>query len=115
MVEPDLVDRIFEYIAKEMPHVKDVAKHKEAVRAEFGGESCYVAKKSQADRAELTAKILALFNGRNPVEVARKLGISRATVYRKIKQPGKQKTDLQQYQKSESIRKEFEQLRKIAK
>ena len=93
--EPDLVDRIFDYILSDpamaaamrgMPSraADPVDDLKAAVRAEFRGEECYIAvRKVQA------AQVLALFNGRNASEVARRLDISRATVYRHIKQPGK--------------------------
>ena len=93
--EPDLVDRIFDYIlsdpamatamrgmrSRETDPVEDL---KAAVRAEFQGEECYI-----AGRRVQAADVLALFNGRNASEVARRLDISRATVYRHIKQPGK--------------------------
>lgn len=93
--EPDLVDRIFDYIlsdpamaaamrgirSREADPVSDL---KAAVRAEFQGEECYI-----AGRKVQAAQVLALFNGRNASEVARRLDISRATVYRHIKQPGR--------------------------
>lgn len=87
--EPDLVDRIFDYIMAELPQISEcVAKHKAAVRAEFRGEECYIASRPATERQQTTAKVLALFNGRNASEVARRLQISRATVYRVLKQPG---------------------------
>jgi len=90
--EPDLVDRIFDYIlsdpamaaalrSRQTDPVDDL---KAAVRAEFQGEECYI-----TGRRVQAANVLALFNGRNASEVARRLNISRATVYRHIKQPGK--------------------------
>jgi DNA-binding transcriptional ArsR family regulator len=93
--EPDLVDRIFDYILsdpamaaamrgmrnRDADPVNDL---KAAVRAEFQGEECYI-----AGRRVQAAEVLAQFNGRNASEVARRLDISRATVYRHIKQPGK--------------------------
>ncbi len=93
--EPDLVDRIFDYILSDPTMAAamrgmqgkegdPVSQLKSAVRNEFLGERCYV-----TDRSETAEKILALFNGRNATEVARRLNISRATVYRHIKQPGK--------------------------
>lgn len=90
---PDLVDRIFDYIASELPQIKllaeEQARLKTAVRAEFAGERTYVAGRLAADkRLRLVREVLALFNGRNASEVARRLGISRASVYRFIKQPG---------------------------
>ncbi len=89
--EPDLVDRIFDYILAELPEVAAcVAKHKAAVRAEFRGEDCYIAGRPATERQQTVAQVLSLFDGRNATEVARRLRISRATVYRILKQPGGQ-------------------------
>ena len=86
--EPDLVDRIFEYILADFPQIAgdQLAKAKEAVREEFGGEDVYIPARGAADRKRLVAEVLSLFNGRNATEIARRLGISRASVYRFIKQ-----------------------------
>lgn len=100
--EPDLVDRIFEYIFSDPalsaavkacaePGSGGVEKLKTAVRAEFRGEECYIASRPATARQELVAQVLAMFNGRNASEVARRLGIGRATVYRVIKQAGAHK------------------------
>ena len=62
---------------------------KEDVRAEFRGEECYIAGMPATARQERVSQVLALFNGRNSSEVARRLGISRKTVYRHIKQAGR--------------------------
>jgi Mor family transcriptional regulator len=91
--EPDLVDRIFDYILAEFPQIAcqppdKIAGTKAAVRAEFKGEECYVAARPQTVRQQTVTQVLALFNGRNATEVARRLQISRATVYRVLKQPG---------------------------
>jgi Mor family transcriptional regulator len=87
--EPDLVDRIFDYILSELPEVSAaVLKHKSAVRAEFAGEKCYIANRPATQRQEQAAQVLALFNGRNTREIARKLDISPVTVWRYIKQAG---------------------------
>lgn len=56
---------------------------------EFKGEEYYFAEVDKAERKRRINKILTLFNGRNAAEVARRLQISRATVYRVLKQPGK--------------------------
>lgn len=87
---PDLVDRIFELLAEEVPELgADVlAEAKLGVRAEFGSSLGYIRSGHEARRQELARMILALFNGRNASEVARELDISRATVYRFLKQPG---------------------------
>ena len=93
--EPDLVDRIFDYIlsdpalakamlAMQSRHADPVGELKSAVRAEFSGERVSI-----SSRTSIARQVLALFDGRNASEVARRLNISRATVYRHIKQPGK--------------------------
>lgn len=88
--EPDLVDRIFEYLLAEFPHLAGdaarVEKAQAAVRAEFAGEEVYIQKRSSKD---IAAEVLRMFNGRNATEVARRLRIHRATVYRYLKQAGK--------------------------
>lgn len=86
--EPDLVDRIFEYILADFPQIAgdQFAKAKEAVREEFGGEDVYIPARGASDRKRQVAEVLSLFNGRNATEIARRLGISRASVYRFIKQ-----------------------------
>lgn len=96
---PDLVDRIFEYIFSDptlaaaiqqsvQANKASIPKIKAAVRSEFRGEECYIAGRPATARQEQVAQVLALFNGRNATEVARSLGISRASVYRHIKQSG---------------------------
>jgi Mor family transcriptional regulator len=90
--EPDLVDRIFEYIIAEIPELVAAARLdqlKSDVRSEFAGERGYVAKRPPTERQRLALQVLALFNGRNATEVARKLQLGRTTVYRILKQPGK--------------------------
>lgn len=104
--EPDLVDRIFEYIlsdptlaaaiAKSAEESKaNVSKLKAAVRSEFRGEECYIAGRPATARQELVSQVLSLFNGRNATEVARRLNISRTSVYRYIKQAGRPGKPLQ--------------------
>lgn len=96
--EPDLVDRIFDYLMEASPGfaegLENVEQAKQAVRAEFGGQETYIRSGNsgdvRADRSrETAAKVLQLFNGRNATEVARVLGIGRATVYRHLKTAGK--------------------------
>lgn len=88
---PDLVDRIFEYIVQEVPGIAAprLAQLKIDIRAEFAGEDHYIPKRPVTERQALVAQVLALFNGRNASELARTLQISRATVYRVLKQPGR--------------------------
>jgi len=86
----DLVARMLDYLVKLKP---DLAKQRKALaddmRKEFGGQRWYVASRQPTERQERIAAILATFNGRNASEVARTLKISRATVYRVLKQPGR--------------------------
>lgn len=90
--EPDLVDRIFDYLFTECPeflrHVAGdrVEEAKQAVRDEFAGQEVYIAARSASASEQLAFEVLSLFNGRNATEVGRRLQISRATVYRKLKQ-----------------------------
>lgn len=91
--EPDLVDRIFAFLAEIRPEMfgpgANLAQAKRAVREEFGGFTAYVRSCKRERSSELAAEVLQHFNGRNASEVARRLRISRATVYRCIKQPGR--------------------------
>lgn len=85
--DPDLVDRIFDYVVQLLPELADRAEEvKEAVRQDFGGQVMVYVRKEGSRR--LAQQVLQLFNGRNASEVARELKISRATVYRYLKQPG---------------------------
>lgn len=88
--EPDLVDRIFDYLLAEFPQLAGdaarVRRAQTAVRAEFAGEEVYIQKRSSK---EIAAEVLRMFDGRNATEVARRLRIHRATVYRYLKQAGK--------------------------
>lgn len=90
-MEPDLVDRIFEYLGAEYPALLGprMDELKSAVRAEFRGQKVWIANRSQLERHRQAQRVLALFNGRNAREVARRLGVSRATVYRALKQAGR--------------------------
>ena len=87
--EPDLVDRIFDYIVEQLPELSERADEvKEAVREEFAGIETYIQKRRDVTRQKLAIQVLSLFNGRNVSEVARKTGTSRATVYRLLRQAG---------------------------
>lgn len=96
--EPDLVDRIFDYILDDPAMAMAlkalggdgpaVDRLKSEVRAEFRGEECYISGRAATDRQAMVQQVLALFNGRNATEVARRLQISRASVYRYLKQAG---------------------------
>lgn len=93
--DPDLVDRIFDYLAKELAHVllsgddEVLRQAKSAVRDEFGGtDKVYVKRRDNADehRRQIAQAVLSNFNGRNATTIARELGIGRATVFRILKQ-----------------------------
>lgn len=92
--DADLVDRIFDYLLTEIPGFAQsverarVAELKAAVRSEFAGDRQRIAPRTAAGRRDTVAQVLALFNGRNATQVARRLNISRASVYRYIKQAG---------------------------
>lgn len=89
--DPDLVDRIFEFIGAQFPEMGPLLPDlKEATRAEFSGQEFYIPKRGRTDRQQQVASVLALFNGRNATAMARELGIGRATVYRVLKQAGYQ-------------------------
>ncbi|MDN4057136.1 Mor transcription activator family protein [Massilia sp. YIM B02769] len=89
---PDLVDAIFAFIQAEFPDFAGrAAELKAEVRREFSGIEIYIPQRSQAAREQLAREVLSAFNGRNAAEVARRLGIGRATVYRIIKQDGEKK------------------------
>lgn len=89
---PDLVDRMFEYLIEMLPELRGSAAAVERVeqqlRSEFAGQDVYIPAKSLVGKAEERRQVLRLWNGRNATSVARSLGISRATVYRYLKQPG---------------------------
>ena len=94
--DPDIVDRIFDYIAEQFPErfgacleADCMARLKDATRAEFAGAEVYIPNVSPTERQRRVVEVLRLFNGRNATEVARRLQISRATVYRLLKQPGR--------------------------
>lgn len=89
---PDLVDAIFKYLSDAFPELaSQLVVLEDEVREEFQGIEIYIPRRSTARRKELAANVLKLFNGRNATEVARKLGVGRATVYRIIKQAGTRK------------------------
>lgn len=89
---PDLVDRMFEYLIELLPELRgnaaSVERVEQQLRKEFAGQAAYVPVRSSMDKAEERRQVLRLWNGRNATGVARALGISRATVYRHLKQPG---------------------------
>lgn len=84
---PDLVTAIFDVLIETNPELAALREEGEAaVRHRLRGLRGTVLDKP--DSETLATKVLALFNGRNAREVARKLGIGRASVYRYLKQAG---------------------------
>ena len=96
LAELDLVDRIFEYLQPHLPELEEdtLLELKQAVRAEFRGGDAYIAGRPRTERQQRVQQVLSLFNGRNAREVARRLSISRATVYRTLKQAGRERNSL---------------------
>jgi plasmid stabilization system protein ParE len=88
--QADLIDAVISYVVSIHPELgtqrDDMT---EALRAEFGGQRWYVSARPETDRQRKARQVLETFNGRNAREVARTLQISRATVYRILKQPGR--------------------------
>lgn len=86
--DEDLITAVLDYLCQRLP---DAAAHRAdweaALRADFGGRRHYVPTKPAATRDQLAQQILALYNGRNASQIARRLRIGRATVYRVLKQP----------------------------
>ena len=80
------VDQLYEAVPDLNPNDRErIEAFAERMRLEHGGGETYIRKRVAGTRRE---RALALFNGRNTTEVARELGVSRATVYRLLKQPG---------------------------
>lgn len=88
---PDLVDRIFAHVLQLIPELAsaDIQSTKAAIRSEFGGAQQYVRSESVDRRKrDVERAVRRMFDGRNATQIARVLNISRATVYRCLKQPG---------------------------
>lgn len=86
----DLLRRIIETLQTMQPSLTDeiALEIERSLRAEFAGEEVYIPKR-QPERDRLRLEVRRKFNGRNATEVARELGIGRATVYRILKTGGK--------------------------
>jgi Mor family transcriptional regulator len=91
--DSDFVDSLLDLLCEQLPTLsQDRPRLKAAICHHFGGDRYYVAARVPKQGADDTAaNVLALFNGRNAREVARKLGIGRASVYRYLKQAGGKK------------------------
>jgi transcriptional regulator of acetoin/glycerol metabolism len=88
--DPDLVDRIFDHILSLLPELRThEGDLKGTIRREFGGTEQYVRSEAVERRQrDIEVKVRRMFDGRNASHIARVLGISRATVYRCLKQSG---------------------------
>ena len=94
--DPDLVDRIFDHVLQLIPELAgaDIQSTKAAIRTEFGGAQQYIRSESVDRRErEIEHVVRRMFDGRNATHIARVLNISRATVYRCLKQPGRSSDD----------------------
>lgn len=86
--EADLIDRMIEYL-RDILDADVLDQVRADLRAEFAGDEVYIPRVPRTERQQRVATVLRLFDGRNATEVARRLGISRATVYRVLKQAGR--------------------------
>ena len=86
--DPDLIDRIIEMLRAEFPGLADdLVQYESDLRAEFAGDRSYIRGMPATDRQKRVSSVLGMLaNGRNATTIARKLEISRPTVYRIIKQ-----------------------------
>lgn len=57
------------------------------ISRDWSGDNVYISR--DAERARMRDEVRRRFNGRNAREIARELGIGRATVYRIIKTPAR--------------------------
>jgi DNA invertase Pin-like site-specific DNA recombinase len=90
--DTDLVEMVVGFIIEMCPELHAHQEHLKAeIRMEFSGLITYIPRRSLEQRRRTAQQVLTMFNGRNATEVARKLGIGRATVYRIIKQAGGKK------------------------
>jgi transcriptional regulator of acetoin/glycerol metabolism len=82
--EPDLFDKVLSYLTGILPTLpeKKALEIEQELRALHGGDTHYI-------RKHISYNALSAFNGRNASEIARIMGVSRSTVYRKLKQPKK--------------------------
>jgi hypothetical protein len=93
-VDADFVTEMFNLLESMHPKLAgDRLDMERAVREHFGGAKRYIGRRP--DPGTTAARVLSLFNGRNPRTVARQLGISRVRVYQILKQPGGAAVDSQ--------------------
>jgi DNA invertase Pin-like site-specific DNA recombinase len=90
--DSDLVEMVVGFIIEMCPELHARQEQLKAeIRTEFSGLITYIPRRSIEQRRRTAEQVLTMFNGRNATEVARKLGVGRATVYRIIKQAGGRK------------------------
>jgi len=86
----DLVDRIFDYLEGQLPRDLQAAGQlgqlRTQMRAEFAGARSYIPSVARHQRGQRIEAVLRLYNGRNAMQIAQQLQMSRASVYRIIKQ-----------------------------
>jgi Mor family transcriptional regulator len=84
----NILARILERVREIEPTITEdkLQTIEETIRLEYGGSEHYIPKETSAKR---TNEIQKQFNGRNISEVAETLGISRRSVYRRIKRSSK--------------------------
>ena len=87
----DIIDRFIAAARIEFP---DAAKETLAdlaatLRSEYKGTAPYIRGTSMGEKAQKLDVLRTMFNGRNPHECARVLGVTTMTVRRWIKTPGK--------------------------
>jgi Mor family transcriptional regulator len=91
-MDNDILHRAIERLRKKIPGITDAAAAALELELleEFAGETHYIPKSRlvKARRQVIVMETRRRFNGRNATEIARELGIGRATVYRIIKTPG---------------------------
>lgn len=95
LTDPDFVDLVWQYLLANWPQrladipAEEVDSIKQHIRRCERGQRPYISPACVAAREQEAQRILALFNGRNATEVARRIGCSRAKVYRVLKQAGR--------------------------
>ncbi len=86
--EADLVTAFFDVLLEVRPDLAEIRHEGEqVVRHRLKGLRGTIT--DRPDRDTLARRVLEMFNGRNAREVARRLRVSRGTVYRLLKQAGR--------------------------
>lgn len=87
----DIIDRFIAAAREEFPDAtkETLADLATTLRNEYKGTTPYIRSTSMGDKAQRLDTLRSMFNGRNPHECARVLGVTTMTVRRWIKTPGK--------------------------